>query len=311
MSSFISRTFFLLLALSLPAAASEKPSSIRIGYQKFSTLSYVRSHKTLDQRLEPLGIKVEWIAFPAGPQLLEALGVNGIVFGETGNSPPIFAQAAGIPFVYAAYRPANNHIDGIVVPKGSSIQSLKDLKGKKVAVTKGSSSHWLLLKALESAGLTFQDIQPVYLPPPDALPAFLSNRIDAWAIWEPYKTVVVSKNGARQLTDSEGISQAYGFYLARRDFAENHPDLLKIIKEEIQTIEKRNDENKQAAAEEAAAEIRIPVDVLLSISQKNKPGIFDITPEVISYQQEIADKFLEIGLIQKKLVVSDALPQPK
>lgn len=311
MISLIARFILPLLALVLPLSAAEHPSVIKIGYQKWSSLGYLQAHKLLDKRLEPLGIKVEWISFPAGPQLLEALGVNGIVFGETGNAPPIFAQAAGVPFIYAAYKPANNHLDGIVVPKNSKIQSLKELKGKKVAVAKGSSSHWLLVKALESAELSLSDIEPVYLPPPDALPAFLSNRIDAWAIWEPYKTVVTTNNGARVLTESDGITDSYGFYLARRDFAEAHPDLIAIIKEEIAAIEKRNAENPQAASEEAASEIRIPVEVLLGITKKNKHGVLDITPEVIAHQQQIADKFLEIGLIQKKIVTSEALPAAK
>ncbi len=111
---------------------------------------------------------VKWTEFPAGPVLLEGLNVGSIDFGTVGEAPPIFAQAAGANLVYVGNEPASPASEAIVVPKGSSLRTLADLKGKKIALNKGSNVHYLLLKALEKAGIAYADIQPVFLPPADA-----------------------------------------------------------------------------------------------------------------------------------------------
>ncbi len=114
--------------------------------------------------------KFSWVEFPAGPQMLEALNVGSIDLGSTGDIPPIFAQAAGADLVYVGVEPPKPKAEVILVPENSDIKSVADLKGHKVAFQKGSSSHNLLLRALQEAGLKFTDIQPVYLTPADAAP---------------------------------------------------------------------------------------------------------------------------------------------
>src|SRR5690606_34781749 len=134
-----------LVAAGCDSVATENPKTLRIGYQKFGTLSILKARGTLEKRLEPQGVGVEWTHFPAGPQLLEAMNVGSIDIGHTGNTPPIFAQAAKTPLLYIASGIPKPENEAIVVPKDSPIRSVKDLRGKKVALNKGSNVHYLLL----------------------------------------------------------------------------------------------------------------------------------------------------------------------
>src|SRR5687767_109214 len=132
-----------------PSVAQDK--TVRIGFQKYGKLILLKSKGSLEKKLAPLGFKVTWTEFPAGPQLLEAVNVGAIDFGNTGEAPPIFAQAAGTPLLYVAHEPPAPRGEAILVPKDSPIKSVTDLKGKKVALNKGSNVHYLLVKALEKA----------------------------------------------------------------------------------------------------------------------------------------------------------------
>src|ERR1700759_4306729 len=167
-------------ALAGVGASYGQDKVVRIGYQKYGKLVLLKSRGTLEPRLKALGYDVKWTEFQFGPPLLEAINVGAIDFGNTGETPPVFAQAAGAPIRYVAYEPPAQKGEAIVVPKNSPLKSMAGLKGKKVAVAKGSNAHYLLVKALEKAGLKYEDITPVYLAPADALAAFDRGAIDAW-----------------------------------------------------------------------------------------------------------------------------------
>src|SRR6202044_1362782 len=153
----------LALALMLTAFppftfAQNADNVIRIGYQKYGTLVLLKAHGSLEKRLAPLHVEVQWTEFPAGPQLLEGLNVGSIDFGTVGEAPPIFAQAAGADLVYVGNEPSASAAEAIVVPANSPIKSVNELKGKKVALNKGSNVHYLLVKLLEKAGVQYKDI---------------------------------------------------------------------------------------------------------------------------------------------------------
>ena len=133
---------------------------IRIGYQKAATILYALKAKgELETALKASGASVTWTEFPAGPPMLEALNVGSIDFGYTGEAPPVFAQAAGVPLVYVAYDPYGPKAEAILVHKDSPIRSVADLKGKKVAFAKGSNTNYWIVKALQKAGLKYTDIK--------------------------------------------------------------------------------------------------------------------------------------------------------
>ncbi len=136
---------------SAPGPSQAQDKVVRIGFQKYGKLVLLKSKGSLDEKLKPLGFKAVWTEFPAGPQLLEAVNVGAIDFGNTGEAPPIFAQAAGAPLVYVAHEPPAPRGEAILVPKDSPIKTVADLKGRKVALNKGSNVHYLLVRALERA----------------------------------------------------------------------------------------------------------------------------------------------------------------
>ncbi len=177
----------LASALSLSAAQAQE-KTVRIGFQKYGKLVLLKSKGTLEPKLKALGYNVTWTEFQFGPPLLEAINVGAIDFGNTGETPPVFAQAAGAPIRYVAYEPPAQKGEAILVQKDSPLKSVAELKGKKVAVAKGSNAHYLLVKALEKAGVKYEDITPAYLAPADARAAFEKGAVDAWSIWDPYQS---------------------------------------------------------------------------------------------------------------------------
>lgn len=215
------------------AASAGKPlTQLRIGYQKSAVnLVILKQQAVLEKRFPNAQIK--WVDFPAGPQLLEALAVGSLEFGMTGDSPPVFAQAAGKDLVYAGAEPAKPESSAILVPKDSAIKTLTDLKGKRIALQKGSSAQYLLVQAVEKAGLQWADIQPIYLAPADACAAFESKSVDAWAIWDPFYAATELALAPRVLTTGTGLSNNNSFYLASRVFATDYPDVLAVLFEEL------------------------------------------------------------------------------
>ena len=289
-------------------STSESPTQenvIRIGNQKYGTLSIVKAQGGLEKRLAPLGISVRWIEFPAGPQLLEALNAGSIDFGHTGETPPIFAQAAGAPLVYIASEPPAPKAEAILVPKDSAIRSVADLKGKKVVLNKGSNVHYLLVQALAASGLELSDIKPVYLPPADARAAFERGSVDAWVIWDPFFAVAQQATGARVLKDGEGLVANREFYLASQSFANQHSDQLKATLEEIQKVDEWAATRRNEVATLLSPKLGIDIPTLERVSRRRPYGVQPIQDEVIAYQQQVADTFFRLKLIPKQLNVKN------
>ena len=195
-----------LASIMMLSACSKQQESttLNIGYQKYGLLPIIKARGDLDKALKEKGVTVKWVEFPAGPQLLEGLNVGSVAFGEAGEAPPIFAQAANANLVYVANQPPAPLAEAIIVPKDSAIQSIQDLKGKKVVLNKGSNVHYLLLKVLEANHLTLKDIEVVYLPPADARAAFEKGIVGAWVIWDPFLAEVEKQLGAKVIATEKG-----------------------------------------------------------------------------------------------------------
>lgn len=293
------------------ASSSKDDKVINIGYQKFGTLNILKSKGDLDKRLKKKGYTVKWTEFPGGPQLLEALNVGSIDFGHTGETPPVIAQAAKAPLVYLYNQPANPKGEAILVPKDSPIKSVADLKGKKVVLNKGSNVHYLLVKALEKANLTLNDIQPVYLPPADARTAFEGKQVDAWVIWDPFLAAAELEIDTRVLQDGTGLVANREFFLATKPFAKEHGEVIDIIKEELQKADKSIEENPQEVAKFLAPEIGMSVESLEKTMLRKTYGLQPISKEVLDYQQAIADNFYKLKLIPNKIDVNEATLESK
>jgi sulfonate transport system substrate-binding protein len=288
----------------LPASSQAADQVIRIGFQKYGNVILLKGKGELERRLAPLGTKVVWTEFPSGPPLLEALNVGAIDFGHAGEAPPIFAQAAGAPFVYVAHEPPAPRGEAILVPKTSPIKTIADLKGKKVALNKGSNVHYLLVKALEKAGLKYSEIEPVFLAPADARAAFERGAVDAWAIWDPFQAAAEVATGARTLADGTGLVANHQFYLATKSFAEANPRIVDTVIAALAEIDRWAKHNAHAVAEELSPGIGIPVNVLEIALKRQSYGIKPLDETVVAEQQRIADTFFVLGLLPKQVTVS-------
>lgn len=300
-----------LLAASLAfSASSQAADPLRIGYQKYGTLVLLKAKGSLEKRLADQGVEVKWIEFPGGPQLLEGLNVGSVDFGVTGETPPVFAQAAGADLLYVANEPPAPTSEAILVAKDSPITSVAQLKGKKVALNKGSNVHYLLVEALKDAGLAYSDIQPVYLPPADARAAFERGSVDAWVIWDPFQAAAERQLQARVLRDGQNLVDNHQFYLATRPYAQNNPQVLETLIEEIRQLGEESKADPANVTQQVAPLLGLPEDITRLAVERQGYGARYITPEVIEAQQRIADTFTDLKLIPKKLSIKDVIWTP-
>jgi sulfonate transport system substrate-binding protein len=284
---------------------------VRIGYQKYGTLVLLKGRGLLEKKLEAIGYGVEWTEFPAGPQLLEGLNVGAVDLGSTGETPPIFAQAANAALVYVAHEPPAPRGEAILVPKDSPIKTVADLKGKNVALNKGSNVHYLLVKALEEAGLQYSDITTSFLVPSDGRAAFERGSVDAWVIWDPFQAAAEVALEARELRNGEGLVPNHQFYLGSQPFVEGNAQALDVVLEAIAEIDTLTQANTTAAAAELSASVGIPEPVLKLALERQSYGVKALDDSVVALQQAIADTFYDLKLVPKKLTIADVVRRPR
>jgi sulfonate transport system substrate-binding protein len=290
--------------LSSRASAEADVKEIRIGYQKNGVLVIARQQSILEKHFKPLGIEVKWVEFSSGRPMMEAMNVGSIDYGAVGDSPPVFAQAAGAAIVYAAGQPITNG-QGILVPPNSAIRSIADPKGKRVGFTKGSSAHNIVVQTLEKAGLTYADITPVYLTPPDAGPTFANGSIDAWSIWDPYFAIGETRQNGRVLVNASDITRSNSFYIANRDFAKNHAAVLQEIIDLTSSAAKWAESHRDEVAKSLSAITGIPLDIQTVAANRSSFAVGPITDDIIATQQGVADRFFKLGLIPRQIAIRD------
>ncbi len=291
----------------VPRLARAATRQLRIGYQK-GALSIIRAHGSLEQRLAPLGASVKWVEFSAGPVQLEALGAGSIDFGDVGEAPPIFAQAAGTPLVYVGATVPRPYVEAVLVRDDSGISRPAQLKGKRIALNKGSNVHYFLVKLLEKHGLAYGDVTPVWLAPADARAAFERGAVDAWAIWEPYLAAAQQTLKARILADADGVVKNRAYYFSTRDYARENADLIKIALEELGRVDELAKSRPDDYAAELATILGLPRSVLDVVVRRYTYGTLPITHAILEEQQQIADAFLDLKLIPRKINLRETAP---
>jgi sulfonate transport system substrate-binding protein len=294
-----------------PAKPQAAPQQLRIGYQKAAVnLVIVKQHGVLEKRFPHT--KVQWIEFPAGPQLLEALSAGGLEFGLTGDSPPVFAQAAGKDLLYVGVEPPKPDSSAIVVLNDSPVKSLADLKGRRVALQKGSSAHYLLVRAVEKAGLEWSDIQPVYLTPADARAAFERKSVDAWAIWDPFYAAIELALKPRVLVTGRELSSNNSFYLASRPFTAQHPAALAALFEELTRADRLVQQDRPAVIKLVSEFSGVDAGVVNLFVKRRPPSpVGPLSAKTVADQQRVADAFFKLGLVPKSVNVADIVWRPE
>lgn len=295
------------------ARAASGPT-LRIGWQKFGVVALAKSSGALEKKLADRGVSVEWNEFTSGPPTLEAVGAGAIDFGITGDVPPLFAQAAGGDLLYVgAYQgPAAFH--GLLVQKDSPIQKIEDLKGRKLAYKRGSSGHNFAIQVLKKAGLTVDDITEVDLAPPDAAAAFKNGSIDAWAIWDPYFAVAQADPQTQVLTTSEGILDNWGYFLGNGAFTAKNPEIIADVIDELAKVGAAAQANLDQTVTSLSQITGVPETITRVTLTRSKAdlGKVSLVPDAaIAYQQALADDFYALGIVPKKLKISDIVWHPK
>lgn len=280
--------------------------------KQLTSLAVLEKRGSLEQALAPLGVSVKWLEFAAGPQQIEALNAGELDLASTAESPPVFAQAADGPIVYLAAQAPSGRATSCLVTPGSGIKTVADLKGKKIAFQKASIGHYLLIRALAREGLSISDVQPVFLPPPDAQAAFTQNSVDAWLIWEPFGTRAVQNGTGRVLFDGGGgLRDTGNFYTTSRSFHQHSADVLKIFLAELQRADAWSSSHPQEMAELLAPDLLIDVPTLLEMHKKYEFAALPITAAIIEKQQSVADLYFGLGYLPKKVDVKPGFLSPE
>ena len=295
----------LATAFSLATAHAEE-RTIRIGYQKYGTLVFEKTRGTLEKRLAKLNVRVTWTEFLGGPALLEGMNAGSIDFGSAGDAPPIFGQVAGVPLVYVGVEAAAPHGEAVIVPVGSPIHSIADLRGKKIALNKGSNVHNLLVRVLAAGGMVPADVQSVFLKPSDARGAFENGSVDAWVIWDPYYAAAQTADKVRVISDGvlpDGrvIDENHQFFFAIRDFVAANPDVIHAMLADIQENETYGAAHRDEVVRLLAPAMGMDVATLHTAVARLPFELQKIDDRIIASQQDIADVFVGLHLIPNKV----------
>ncbi len=289
----------------LPSAHAAEVRTLRIGYQKSSTLTLLlKSRGILEKALAPQQIDVQWHEFPSGLPLLEALNVGALdLSADVADAVPPFALAAGAQLTYYAIETPSPTAQAIVVQRESPITTVAQLKGRKVAFTKGAGAHYLLLEALAQSGLSIRDIEPAYLAPADGRAAFENGSVAAWVIWDPFLAAVQRHTQARVLTDGTRIAAYRRFYLASTSFAQANPAVLQRVFQELQRAGDWVKKNPAAAAEWHAPVLGLDAATVAAANERRSYAVQPVDSESLAEQQRIADAFTGAQILPRKVVI--------
>jgi sulfonate transport system substrate-binding protein len=307
------RRHFLSQALALPlsAALSTRPSKaaerqLRFSYQLSSTLlTLIKRNQIFEKKFGPLGYDVSWHLFG---KVLEPMNARVVDFhADVADAVPIFTQAAGAQLTLYAKEDPSPTAEAILVHADSPIQSVGDLKGKVIGVSKGSGCHFLLATALKREGLGFHDIKPAYLESADGNAAFQRRSIDAWVIWDPFLAISQAQTPTRIIADATGFSTYCRYYLVDNSFVAEHPDIVQSV---FETLVETGNWVKANARE--AAEIlgplwgNVPPSIVETVNQRRSYQVKAVDSAALADQQKIADTFFEAGLIPTRIAATEA-----
>lgn len=282
------------LAASIGSAHSARAAAtLRIGYQRSSTLvALLRQDGGLEQALAPLGVALSWHEFTSGLPIMEALNAGQIdVSADVADTVPVFAQAAGAQITYVAQEAPSPTAQAILVPRDSAVKTVADLKGRRVAVTKGAGSHFLLLAALKEANLTFRDIEPAYLTPADGRAALVSGGVEAWVAWDPFLSAAQRQAASRVVRDGQGLSLYKRYYLASDAYVAANGPVLRILFDKLSETGAWVKANPAEAAKRLAPLWKIDADVIEQANARRSYRVEPVTRDALSEQQTIADAF--------------------
>ncbi|WP_405970420.1 ABC transporter substrate-binding protein [Streptomyces sp. NBC_00988] len=279
--------------------------TLNVGDQKGGSEAVLRAAG----ELKNLDYKIKWSTFTSGPPLLEAVNAKAVDIGGVGNTPPVFAAGADSKIKVVAAWHGTSEGDAILVPKDSKLSEPQQLKGKSIAVAQGSSAHFQLVASLKAAGLSIGDVKVKYLQPADALAAFTSGKVDAWAVWDPYTSQILQAKQGRVLTTGEGVTNGLSFQVAapgaladkkKSAAVKDYLDRLRRAQTWVFT-------HQEAWAKVWSKDTGLPYEVALaSVKRTNSTRVsVAVDKPLIASEQQIADTFTQLKLIPRKVDFAD------
>ena len=283
------------------AGAKEAPATVplselagltlQVGDQKGGTEALLRSAGALDN----LPYKIAFSTFTSGPPQIEAATAGKIDFAITGNTPPIFGAASNAKVKVVSAYDGSGRGDRILVHTDSPIREVTDLRGRRVAVAKGSSAHGNLLAQLHRVGFSPSDVQLVFLQPADALSAFTQRQADAWAIWDPYTAQAEADIPVRSIAQATGVTNGAGFGIASDEALadpKRNTALSDLLVRYAKAVRWAKDNPDEWAAK-YAAEVGLDPKVAAAAQGRSLRLPTALSDQLIGSEQELADLFAE------------------
>lgn len=307
-SAAVALTMLTAWALAATAACAVEPVVVRIAFLRSpEPMSVVRLNGTLEKRLAPLGVKVEWVG-PFSAYAPAAEGLNaGVIDMSTGSSTSALSSFAGdAPLTLFAYQWDAGDTAGIVVRRNSLIHSLADLAGHTVAVNRGGSGDYNLAKALEVAGVPSDKVRRAYLTPPDSAAAFAQNHVDAWSNWGMFWPVALTMYDAQVLSLARDFGSENAIvYVVRRAFADAHSDIVREVLKELDESAQWAREHRDGAAKLWEAEFKLTPPVARLFASYDMAN-----PVVVGEREQAALRHLNQWMVDQK-ILKDPIPVEK
>ncbi len=282
--------------------AGDKLEKVTIGYQKGDPVDVSKSRGVLVKKMKALGYRIVFKEFSDGSSEMQALVSGSINYARTGDTPPITATS-NITYLAAGAKRANG--SGILVKANSGITKLSDLKGKKVAYTQGTSSHYLLLQALSKAKFSNSDIKWVNMKQPDAAIAFSKGKVDAWVTWDPYTAQGQVQQKAQLLVDGQGLSNNRDFLISTQSYAKKHQEINKYLVKYVGEDMKWANKHPNKLVTLLSKKLHMKQAVVQKMVDRRDWTMSPLSKSVIADEQKIADVFYANDLIKKQIKVSD------
>jgi sulfonate transport system substrate-binding protein len=291
------------------SAASTKPAKVvstgkggvtlRVGDQAGTGAQALLSAAGL---LHKLPFKVSWADFTSGPPMLQAMSAGALDVGGVGDAPPVFAAAGGAKLAIVGALSTNPNNAALVVPNGSSITSVSQLKGKRIAVAQGSSADYHLLTVLNKAGLTVHDVTLEYLQPAQALAALSSGSVDAWDIWAPFIQQAVAQDHARIVVNGQGYGSNFSYEVASKSSIADSRKAAEI-KQYLTVLNQAHvwaDKHAGAWGATWAAATGLPTSVMTTAAKDDTATPVPVDSSIVGAEQSLVDAFAKSGLIPSK-----------
>ena len=296
----------LATAISLCAAASALAADtivLRVGDQKGGN----RSLLEISGLAKDLPYTIEWSEFPAAAPILEALNAGALDVGYTGDLAFLSVYAAGAPIKAIGGTRSDARTQAILVRPDSPIRTAADLKGKRLAGTRGGWGQFLIDATLEKSGNKTEDATFAPLGPVDAKVALLAGSIDGWAVWEPYVSYAKLKDGARVVADGEGLTPTITFIVASNSAIATKRAAVADLVQRLDKARLWSLDHLGEYAKSTAELTRLPEDVLLAAYTAQRTSPIAIDEDIVREVQAASDRATRYGILSKTLDVSKAV----